>query len=216
MTVNVMTMKRIGEFGVAAAALVTVIAGLGGAAMAEPSGLSALKDHDVQQPIDITADRLEVRTKDNVAVFEGRVRADQGDMTLSADRVTVYYQGDETKTAQTLSGDTAKPEAKPEAKPAAGAEDKPPTITRIDAAGSVKLVSPSETATGSWGVYDMEKRIITVGGAVQLTRGDATIKGDRMQVDLNSGVTKLDAADMGAGEGKGRVRGRFTPSDKKG
>nr|WP_279347145.1 LptA/OstA family protein [Govania unica] len=175
--------------------------------LAQSAGISALKNHNVQTPIDISADRLEVRSKDNVAIFEGRVRADQGDMTLNADRVTVYYQGDATQAAQVAPAQPASGQS--------GTDGEAPAISRIDAAGNVKLTSPTETATGSWGVYDMEKRLITVGGAVQLTRGETMVKGDRMQVDLNSGVTRLDATDMGAGEGKGRVRGRFSPAPEK-
>ncbi len=164
-------------------------------APAATSGVSALKSHDTEQPIDISADRLEVRSKDDVAVFEGRVEAVQKDLTLKSDRVTVYYQ---TKSGKTKPSGT------------------PSTISRIDAAGNVQLETPSEQATANWGVYDMEKRILTLGGSVVLNRGDVVVRGDRLQVDLDSGVTKLDTADAGTGGGQGRVRGRFVPAEKTG
>lgn len=163
-------------------------------AAAAQQSVSALKNHDSSQPIEISADRLEVRSRDDVAVFEGRVEAVQEDLTLRADRVTVYY------------------DRKPEG---AGEGDAPP-ISRIDAAGKVTLISPSENVSANWGVYDMTQRIVTLGGSVVLNRGDVTVRGDRLQVNLDSGVTRLETASVGTGDvqEKGRVRGRFTPSDR--
>lgn len=169
----------------------------GGMALAQES-VSALKEHDTRSPIDISADRLEVRSKDDIAVFEGRVEAVQKDLTLKADRITVYYdKAAGQKTGATNSGES-------------------PPISRIDAAGKVTLVSPSETVAANWGVYDMVERIVTLGGAVVLNRGDVVVRGDRLQVNLESGVTRLEtvASGPGATEEKGRVRGRFLPSDK--
>lgn len=182
---------------IAAAALGSI---LGLAVPAAADSLSALKEHDIRQAIDISADRLEVRAKDNVAVFEGRVQAVQEDLTLNADRITVHYQTRRTDpTAQ------------------AAQDSRPPAISRIDATGRVRLSSPSENVASDWGVYDMEQRVITLGGGVVLSREDVVVRGDRLQVDLRSGVTKLETADAGAGlQGEqGRVRGRFVPAEKK-
>src|SRR5690606_35507273 len=130
--------------------------------------VSALKEHDTRSPIDISADRLEVRSKDDLAVFEGRVEAVQKDLTLKADRITVYYdKAAGQKTGATNSGES-------------------PPISRIDAAGKVTLVSPSKTVAANWGVYDMVERIVTLGGAVVLNRGDVVVRGDRLQVNLES------------------------------
>lgn len=181
--------------GCGAAAVVWLMAG--GMALAQEA-VSALKEHDTRSPIDISADRLEVRSKDDLAVFEGRVEAVQKDLTLKADRITVYYD----KAAGQKSSGTSSGEA--------------PPISRIDAAGKVTLISPSETVAANWGVYDMVERIVTLGGAVVLNRGDVVVRGDRLQVNLESGVTRLETVATGAGgtEEKGRVRGRFLPSDK--
>ena len=154
--------------------------------------VSALKNHDTSQAIDITADRLEVREKENIAVFSGSVEAVQGDMQISADSVTVYYE-----------------------KAAGGGN---PIISRLDLAGSAKLVSPSEVAESEWAIYDVEARLLTLGGSVVLTRGDSVLRGDRLELDLESGVTKFESTPV-AGAGapdaaenvpSGRVRGRFS------
>lgn len=179
----------------ALAALLGLAAGAAGAQGSD--GISALKDHNTRQAIDISADRLEVRAKDSVAVFEGRVQAVQQDMTLNADRLTVHYQ----KRSQDSGGQNG---------------NRPPAISRIDALGQVKLTSPTESVAGDWGVYDMEQRIVTLGGAVVLSHDDVVVRGDRLQVDLRTGITKLEtAAGTGAGGGDGRVRGRFVPAEKK-
>lgn len=157
--------------------------------------VSALKGHDFKRAIDISADRLEVRTDDNKAIFEGGVEAVQEDLTLKADRVVVHYQ----------------------AKRPLGSGGGAPTISRIDVAGHVQFISPSESVRSEWGVYDLEERLITLGGNVFLKRGEAQLEGDRLLVNLDSGVTTLETADTGtSGTGEpGRVKGRFVPADGK-
>ena len=151
--------------------------------MAMAQEISALREHDINQPIEITADRLEVRQRDNIALFIGAVEAVQGNMIFRADELTVFYD----------------PET-------AGAT---PSIARLDARGSVQLFSPSESAEGEWGIYDVERRLITLGGDVTLRRGETVIRGDRLELDLTSGVTKFDSA--GDENSDGRVTGRFKP-----
>lgn len=161
------------------AALAALASIVGAPAAAQP--ISALKDHDVDRPIEIAAQRLEVKDREDLALFIGDVIAEQGDLTMRADELTVFYTLED-----------------------AGAD---PTIRRLDATGTVALASPSERATASWGVYDVERRIITLGGGVRLVRGETELAGDRLEIDLATGVTKLDGTPA-LGE-EGRVRGRF-------
>lgn len=140
--------------------------------------VSALRQHDVEQPIDIAADRVEVREKQNEALFEGAVEVRQGDMTLEARSLKVFYSRN---------------------------EDNGLTIQRLDAEGNVVLRSASETASGDWGIYDVESRLITLGGDVQMTRGDSRIWGERLELNLETGLTTLD----GASRREDRVKGRF-------
>lgn len=151
--------------------------------------ISALRDHNTDQPIDITADELEVRQKDNLAIFKGQVVVTQGDLRFLSETLTVYYVLREGATT--------------------------PTISRLDAAGNVQLTSPSESVQGDWGVYDVDQRIVTLGGAVILERGDTTIVGDRLELDLQSGITRFANPSADEGEtAEGRVRGRFAvPED---
>lgn len=147
---------------------------------------SVLKSHDTYQAIDISAERLEMKQKEGRAIFKGAVTVKQGKMTLNADTLTVFYQAEN------------------------GVEN--PSISRLDAEGSVKLTSASETLSGEWGVYDVDRRLITLGGDVVFTQGDSTLKGNRLEFDLVSGLAKLD----GNASEDGRVRGQFSvPSARK-
>lgn len=148
--------------------------------------VSALKNHDTTQFIDISADRSEVRQKENTALLIGNVIATQGDLTFKADEVTAYYTS------------------------ADGATN--PDLSRLDAKGQVILTSPSETASSEWGIYDVKKRLITLGGNVKLKRGTTVIEADRMEMDLVSGITKFDGI---KGGDQGRVKARFTAPEKK-
>jgi lipopolysaccharide export system protein LptA len=147
---------------------------------------------DSSLPIEITADSLEVLQDQKIATFVGNVDAVQGDMVLSADRLRVYY-GDE---------DDAAP-----APPGTG------SIRRIEAEGNVFLSSPRETAQGDAGVYDVASSQLTLDGAVILTQGDNVIRGQRLEVDLTSGRSRVFAAVPSAegGTPPQRVRALFTP-----
>jgi len=146
---------------------------------------SILKSHDSYQPLDITADRLEMKQKQGRAIFKGAVKVTQGKMTLTSESLTVFYKTPE------------------------GSEK--PAISRLDAQGTVTLVSETESLTGDWGIYDVDERLITLGGSVTFSQGNNTLKGNRLEFDLVSGLAKLD----GQQQDGGRVRGSFSVPEAK-
>ena len=154
----------------------------GSAALGQSSGsVSALKGHDSNAPVDVAADRIEVQDRADRAVFAGNVRVRQGSLKLDTTRLTVAYSS------------------------GGGIQ-----IRRLDAAGGVTVTSPSETASGSFGVYDLDRRLITLIGDVRLARGGSTINGSRLLIDLESGRAVIDGGAPGVGQAGGRVTGRFT------
>jgi lipopolysaccharide export system protein LptA len=159
--------------------------GLSGAAGAQ--GFSALKGHDSNAPIDISSDHIEVQDRADRAIWIGNVHAVQGNMTMDAGRMTVAYSHSK------------------------GSSD--PEIQRIDASGGVTVVSPSERAKGSFGIYDLSRRLITLIGNVSLVRGANTVNGARLVIDMNSGRATVDGSAVGGGntsQSGGRVTGHFT------
>lgn len=140
---------------------------------------SALAGQDTGAPIDIDADRIEIRDEISQAVFIGGVVIRQGRLTLNADRVTILY---------TRVGEN-------------------PEMQRLDARGNVKLVSPSETITATNAIYDVPARLITMLGNVVLNRQGSNLNGQRLVLNLASGATSFDA--RSASQPGGRVTGRF-------
>ena len=149
---------------------------------------SALAKHNTDAPVDFDADHGEFRDKDQQAMLTGNVRVTQGTLTLNADQVKMFYHR------------------------SAGGQ---PEIQRMDAQGNVKLTSPSERASGRYGIYDVTQRIITLSGDVVLTRGESVLRGQRLSIDLDSGRSTLDSAGGSTGNkavaptSGGRVSGRF-------
>lgn len=145
---------------------------------------SALAGHNTNAPVDVTSDRIEVQDRADRAVFSGNVHVVQADMTLDTQRLTVAYSGGQG---------------------ANGLQ-----INRLDAAGGVVVHSPSETAKGDFGVYDLDRKLITLIGDVQLTRDNNLVNGSRLVIDLNSGRAVVDGGPPGVNSSGGRVTGHFT------
>src|SRR5688500_11123628 len=143
--------------------------------------VSALKGHDSDAPIDLAADRLEVQDRADRAIFAGNVHVRQASLSLDTERLTVIYSS------------------------GGGVQ-----IRRLDAAGGVVVRSPSETARGNFGIYDLDRKLITLVGAVELNRAGSRISGSRLVIDLDSGRAVIDGGAPGVGQSGGRVTGHFT------
>ncbi len=168
-------------------ARVGVVAVFLGLCLAWPAAaqvISALKSHDSTQPIEAKARTQVLLEDEKVAVLEGDAEIRQGDLTLRADRIAIRYT--------------------------AGAQSDRPAVTRMEAKGHVRLTSPSETVSADWGIYDVTNRMILMGGHVRLTREGNLLVGNRMEIDLDSGLIRLSAE----GSGDGRVKGIFRPAAK--
>lgn len=166
--------------------LCAALASLAGAAYAQ-SGVSALKGHNANAPVDVAADRIEVQDRADRALFVGNVKVRQAELTLDTERLTVAYTNQ------------------------SGVQ-----IQRLDAAGGVTVRSPSETARGNFGIYDLDRRLITLVGDVQLVRGGSQVSGQRLVIDLTSGRAVVDGGPRGVNQGGGRVIGRFTVPQRRG
>lgn len=151
------------------------------------------------QPVHIEAATLEVRDKDQVATFSGDVRVKQGDTGMRCKSLVVFYESDRKKTAanqvKTLTTDT----------PGPGGQQK---IRRLEARGSVVVTQKDQTASGDLGVFDMKTNTVTLVGNVVMTQGKNVLRGDRLVVDLDSGVSRVESGKNGTG----RVQGLFIPS----
>src|SRR3546814_14948847 len=73
------------------------------------------------------------------------------------------------------------------------------SINRLDAAGGVTVTKGNEVAKGNVAIYDLNRRLITMVGNVELRQGANRLSGGRMLIDLNSGRATVD--------GRGAARG---------
>lgn len=156
---------------------------------AQQQPMSALKGHNSDAPVDVTADRIEVQDRDDRAIFAGNVHVKQAELTLDTARLTIAYSG--------------------------GAGGGGVQIRRLDAAGGVTVRSPSETGKGEFGIYDLDRKLITIIGNVELTRGQNRVFGQRLMIDLNSGRAVIDGGPPGVNQSGGRVTGHFTVPPRK-
>ena len=150
------------------------------------------------QPVHIEAAKLEVRDKQKIATFSGDVRVKQGDTGMRCRILKVYYERDED-------GGKAKSKTIQAATPGPGGEQR---IRRLEAIGNVVVTQKEQTATGNIGIFDMKSNTVTLTGNVVMTQGQNVLRGDKLVVDLTSGVSRVESAKNGSG----RVEGLFMPS----
>jgi lipopolysaccharide export system protein LptA len=118
-------------------------------------------DTGSDDPIQIEADRLEVRDPEKLAVYSGNVRVRQGDTVLETPALQVFYAGEPT-----LGG-------------APGS-----SVSRIEAGPGVIVRSGDQTASGERATLNMAEDLITMSGNVVLTQGPNVVRGDRLIVNL--------------------------------
>ena len=174
---------RCGLFAAVALASVAI----GGAALAQapavkpgstPNAVQGFsKNRD--KPVHIEAATLEVRDKDRIATFTGNVHVVQGDTTMRCKVLVVHYDNNQ---------DT--PGAMKAATPGPGGQQQ---ITRLEAKGGVVVVQQDQTATGDTGHFDMKSNTITLLGNVVVSQGGNVVRGERLVVDMTTGVSKVDA-----------------------
>ena len=179
-------MRKTDRAWLVAAAISTIclaVAAVPAAAQTATQGrLSGLKMSG-NEPIQIESDRLEVREKENIAIFSGNVSVVQGPTLLKAGKLTVYYAKGGTGSAATGSA----------------------AIDKLQVDGKVYVKSDNQVATGDNGTFDMKSEILVLSGKeVVLSEGTNVLKGCKLTVDMKTGQANVE----GCG---GRVIGLFQP-----
>jgi lipopolysaccharide export system protein LptA len=152
------------------------------------------------QPVHIESATLVVRDKEKIATFSGDVKVVQGDTTMRSKTLVVFYDEDKEEQGKAA----AKTKTMQAATPGPGGQQK---IKRLEAHGSVVILQKDQTATGELGTFDMKANTVTLSGGVTMTQGQNVLRGDRLIVDLTSGVSRVESGK----NGQGRVQGLFLP-----
>ena len=95
-----------------------------------------------QEPVEILADNgIEWHREAQAYIAHGNAKARQGDVTVHANQLTAFYEKGNDGTSQ---------------------------IWRIDADGNVRITSPTQTAYGDKGVYQVTKGVFILTGSPRL------------------------------------------------
>lgn len=140
-----------------------------------------------QQDTIVARDSLEYYEDRNLAVARGDAIAVRGDRRVRADILMAHFSAQD---GQQRSSD----------------------MERIEAEGNVHLSTKTDIVTAERGDYRLDEGLATVSGDVRITRGDTQLNGDRAEVDLNTGQSRLLTDTAGAREPKDRVRAILVPS----
>jgi lipopolysaccharide export system protein LptA len=163
------------------------------------------------QPIQIEAASLEMRDKKKEATFAGNVKVVQGDTTMTSKTLVVFYESSSDKAPA--------PQAEPVKEPVKGAkatkgapmQSATPgpggasSIKRLEARGNVVVTQKDQVVTGETAVFDTKTNLITMLGGVVLTQCQNVLRGDRLMVDMTTGVSRVESD-------SGKVQGLFIQS----
>ena len=146
------------------------------------------------QPVHIEAAALEVRDKDKKAIFTGNVKVVQGDTTMRSKSMVVFYEqqrgqgANETQEAKGAQGAQTGAGATKAATPGLGGSSQ---ISKMEAHGGVTVTQKDQTAIGDTGYFDIKSNTVTLVGNVVVTQGQNVVRGERLVVDMTTGVSQV-------------------------
>ncbi len=144
-------------------------------------------------PYDVTAEHQEIFQAENKVVLTGAVEVLNGQSRLRTPQLTVFYNKNNGVRGQSsLTG-------------------APGAVQRMEAAGPVYFVTPTQNAKGDHASYDAATDTMTMAGHVTLVQDKNVATGEVLTINQKTGVVTLNG-----GGPKGRVRGVFYQDDKPG
>jgi LPS export ABC transporter protein LptC len=160
------------------------------------------------EPVDITATRLDVDDGAKTAVFKGGVRAVQADSILETAELEVSYEGTAAPGAGTQPRQQAEQRAET-AQPAAS------SVKRIVSRVPVVLTQGTDRVTGDSADFDAQNDTAVIVGRVVMTSGaDRKAQSDRAELDQRSDAILLSGS-VFVQQGKNELRGRRLWVDRK-
>ena len=140
-------------------------------------------------PIQITADELISRVKDNYAEFSGNVEAVQGDFVIRSDRLRIHYRRKDGQPALDPAGNDA--------------------IEKIEAIGHVRITSGTREARTELAEYLVDEGLVVLKGENStVTDGSNSIRGSLIKLN------RLDGKISVVGGPTERVRAVFHSTGK--
>jgi len=149
------------------AAILTLLVALGApAAWAQDTAIRLGQSLQLTgQPLEVTADSLEVDQASGASVFRGNVLAIQGDLRMTAGTIRIEY------TPATDGGSQR--------------------VDRLIASGGVTLVTPSEALEAREAIYTLPQGDLEMTGDVLLVQGQNVLSGQRFVANLTAGTGQM-------------------------
>jgi lipopolysaccharide export system protein LptA len=149
-----------------------------------------------------------MRDKKKEATFSGNVKVVQGDTTMTSKTLVVFYGSSSAPAASvpTNTKGTAKAAPLQSVTPGPGGSS---SIKRLEAHGDVRVTQKDQVVTGETAVFDTKTNLITMLGGVVLTQCKSVLRGDRLLVDMTTGVSRVES-------NSGKVQGLFNQSSGSG
>ena len=136
------------------------------------------------QPIKITSEELAIDQLAKEALFSGKVKASQADISITALRMSIIYKkGDDGLAPKFLY--------------ASG---------NVVLTGAARKGKSPPVARGDLAEYNIETKKLILTGKVRLTQEGQVINGQSLSVDIVSGFSQLDSTKDGQA---GRIKGTF-------
>ena len=152
----------------------------------------APKEKDANQAaeqIQIVADKLITNNAEKFAEFEGDVRASQGNLVITSERLRIYYKDDPDRNEDQT-----------------GSQE---SIKRVVASGNVVVVSEKYKAETDRVEYDLDTRVLVlIGENSTVTSGKNILSGSKITVNRKNGQIKVDSSPQK------RVKAVFYPKEK--
>lgn len=144
------------------------------------AGFSANKG----KPINFEADRVDVYDNEHKAILTGNAKIVQGESTLIARKITIYYDDNETTDASGKKKSSGQ------------------SVSRMEMEGGVIVRSKNQTATSEEGNYEAKANAAILTRNVVLTQCGNVMKGEKMFADLAANRVRMDAGQRTSSTGR--------------
>jgi lipopolysaccharide export system protein LptA len=124
---------------------------------------------DMNQPIQITSDKLEAFSEKRMVIFSGNALAVQGGRIIKADSLLLYYKQ--------VAGEVGKGESTEVAKSG--------ELEKMEAKGHVKITQGERVITGDNATYFSDTQKVIMTGNAVMREGKNVIRGEKIAVFLN-------------------------------
>ncbi len=149
-------------------------------------------ENNAAAPIHIEADRMESHEHQDAVLFTGHVEAKQGDITIRADKMTVYY----TIASPPGENDAEKIAPKTTASPDTAFQK----VKKIFAKGNVKLIKGDWVASGDTMEFFAGERKVLLSGHAKAWQNKNMVSGDNISLYLDEGKSVVERSTQQGGE----------------